>query len=233
MTAVACLGCFVSSSAHSNGTWALVQQLTCFNARPVAICAADSHWRVGVVQSDLRWLLRKCLSPSFCRRRQSPDAFRFTHWSLFYSMMHRSARCISLTCSSRDSAYRPALALTWVQFAFIAIEGFAHHVLWGNKTRKTSRVSWRQWLSAAIMHFSVSALNNLSLEYEISVPMHIVLRSGGGLVTLGIGALVGKRYSKTKWIAVMAMTLGIIFVALDNLDTLVRGLPICSLSHPS
>jgi UDP-xylose/UDP-N-acetylglucosamine transporter B4 len=65
------------------------------------------------------------------------------------------------------------------------------------------------WLSVAFLNFAIAVLNNLALEYQISVPLHIVLRSGGGLITLIIGTLAGKTYSKTQWSSVATMTLGV------------------------
>lgn len=51
--------------------------------------------------------------------------------------------------------------------------------------------------------------------------MHTVLRSGGGLITLIFGTLMGKTYSRIKWLAVVMMTLGVAITALDNIKALV------------
>ncbi|KAF2011832.1 UAA transporter [Aaosphaeria arxii CBS 175.79] len=112
---------------------------------------------------------------------------------------------------------RPALALTFIQFVFVAVEGFAYFFRFHSRTLlKQPEVSRVKWLGFAVIHFSISVLNNISLEYHVSVPMHIVLRSGGGLVTLVVGTLFGKSYSKTKWMSVMLMTLGVVIAALSG-----------------
>lgn len=97
-----------------------------------------------------------------------------------------------------NNATHPALALTFIQFVFVAVEGYAHFFSTSTKMLlQQLELRRRQWFGIAVLHFSISVLNNLSLEYHVSVPMHIVLRSGGGLVTLGVGTLAGKLYSRT------------------------------------
>lgn len=48
------------------------------------------------------------------------------------------------------------------------------------------------------MFFTVNMLNNFAFGYNISVPVHIILRSGGSVMTMGVGYLWGKRYSKVQ-----------------------------------
>lgn len=82
-----------------------------------------------------------------------------------------------------------------MQFLFVAIEGFVYHFQLASKTLlKAPEVSRTRWLGMAVLHFMISVMNNLSLNYQISVPVHIVLKSGGGLVTLVVGTMSGKRY---------------------------------------
>ncbi|KAG0252506.1 golgi uridine diphosphate-N- acetylglucosamine transporter [Mortierella polycephala] len=62
------------------------------------------------------------------------------------------------------------------------------------------------------MFFAVSVLNNLSLAYRISVPLHIIFRSGGLMVGMVLGMiLMKKRYSRAQMFAVLTVTIGVIY----------------------
>ena len=45
------------------------------------------------------------------------------------------------------------------------------------------------------MFFAVNMLNNFAFGYNISVPVHIILRSGGSVMTMLVGYTWGKRYT--------------------------------------
>ena len=56
-------------------------------------------------------------------------------------------------------------------------------------------------------------LNNWAFAFDISVPMHILLRSFGSVMTLTVGWLWGKKYSAMQVGAVAALTVGVIVSA--------------------
>lgn len=64
-----------------------------------------------------------------------------------------------------------------------------------------------------VLFFSINFLNNHAFSYDISVPVHIILRSGGSITTIIAGYLYGKRYSKIQVVAVILLTLGVIIAA--------------------
>ncbi|KAG0209447.1 golgi uridine diphosphate-N- acetylglucosamine transporter [Mortierella sp. GBA30] len=77
---------------------------------------------------------------------------------------------------------------------------------------KPRKIPITRWLAIVIMFFSVSVLNNLSLAYKISVPLHIIFRSGGLMVGMVLGMiLMKKRYSKSQMFAVLIVTLGVVY----------------------
>ena len=65
----------------------------------------------------------------------------------------------------------------------------------------------------SLMFFSVNMLNNWAFAFDISVPMHIILRSFGSVTTLTVGWLCGKRYSKVQVGSVAALTVGVVVSA--------------------
>lgn len=55
------------------------------------------------------------------------------------------------------------------------------------------------------MFFAVNMLNNFAFGYNISVPVHIILRSGGSVMTMLVGYVWGKRYTSMQGESVLAM----------------------------
>ena len=51
---------------------------------------------------------------------------------------------------------------------------------------------------SASMFFTVNMLNNFAFGYNISVPVHIILRSGGSVMTMLVGYAWGKRYTSVQ-----------------------------------
>ncbi|RKP23827.1 UAA transporter, partial [Syncephalis pseudoplumigaleata] len=51
-----------------------------------------------------------------------------------------------------------------------------------------------RWICMVLLFFTLSTFNNRALGYRISIPLHIVFRSGGLLVNMLFGwLLAGKR----------------------------------------
>lgn len=63
------------------------------------------------------------------------------------------------------------------------------------------------------MHFGINMLNNWAFSYNISVPVHIILRSFGSVTTMIAGFLRGKRYSLVQVLSVVLLTLGVLISA--------------------
>ncbi|KAF5231573.1 hypothetical protein FAUST_9209 [Fusarium austroamericanum] len=70
-----------------------------------------------------------------------------------------------------------------------------------------------RWIFNIVLFFTINLLNNHAFSYDISVPVHIILRSGGSITTMAAGYLHGKRYTQTQVIAVFLLTLGVILAA--------------------
>lgn len=76
-----------------------------------------------------------------------------------------------------------------------------------------NKVPIRRWLINIVLFFSINVLNNHAFGYDISVPVHIILRSGGSITTMIAGSLWGKRYSRIQIAAVLLLTVGVITAA--------------------
>ncbi|ROT37047.1 UDP-N-acetylglucosamine transporter YEA4 [Sodiomyces alkalinus F11] len=105
--------------------------------------------------------------------------------------------------------------LTFVQFLFVAVTGYISQF---DRSRppfflQRNKVPLRRWVVNIVLFFSINVMNNHAFSYDISVPVHIILRSGGSITTMLAGWLYGKRYSKTQVTAVVLLTVGVITAA--------------------
>ncbi|RUP47666.1 hypothetical protein BC936DRAFT_145467 [Jimgerdemannia flammicorona] len=118
--------------------------------------------------------------------------------------------------------------ITFAQFTFVAFEGLFHFVVWPSPNStwwwprilpslKTRSIPWYRWAILVLFFFSVSVLNNAALAYHISVPLHIVFRSGGLIVNMAMGWFVlNKRYTVSQVSAVLLVTFGVIMATLSS-----------------
>ncbi|KAL2809876.1 UAA transporter [Aspergillus granulosus] len=73
------------------------------------------------------------------------------------------------------------------------------------------------WFVYTGFFISVNLLNNWAFAYRISVPLHIILRSGGPVASMVVGYLYsGKRYSLGQILAVALLTFGVVTSALAD-----------------
>ncbi|KAF4986818.1 hypothetical protein FDECE_15751 [Fusarium decemcellulare] len=104
--------------------------------------------------------------------------------------------------------------LTFVQFLFVAVTGFVAQFDRNSLFFITpNKVPLSRWIINIVLFFTINVLNNHAFSYDISVPVHIILRSGGSITTMAAGYLYGKRYSRTQVVAVVLLTLGVIMAA--------------------
>lgn len=127
-----------------------------------------------------------------------------------------------MVCLSHPAIYDTILInllagtlLTFVQFLFVAVTGYLSQF---DRSRppfflRENKVPLRRWLINIVLFFSINVLNNHAFSYDISVPVHIILRSGGSITTMIAGSLYGKKYSRIQIVAVILLTLGVITAA--------------------
>ena len=105
--------------------------------------------------------------------------------------------------------------MTFVQFVFVASTGYVSQF---DRSRppfflKQNRVPIRRWLINILLFFTINVLNNHAFSYNISVPIHIILRSGGSITTLAAGYIWGKRFTRVQVVAVTLLTIGVVIAA--------------------
>ncbi|KAL9080175.1 MAG: hypothetical protein Q9157_001020 [Trypethelium eluteriae] len=95
-------------------------------------------------------------------------------------------------------------------FASLAAYPFQNRPQTSNTPSEKPPVPVYKWGVVAAMFFSVNMLNNWAFAFNISVPVHIILRSFGSVTTMGAGYLRGRRYSRIQLLSVVMLTLGVI-----------------------
>ncbi|XP_068217459.1 UDP-xylose and UDP-N-acetylglucosamine transporter-like [Palaemon carinicauda] len=109
--------------------------------------------------------------------------------------------------------------ITFFQFLFIAVEGFISVTNFG---KNKNVIPIKEYLILVFMFFTVNVTNNMAFGFKISMPLHIIFRSGGLIASLIMGVLVlGRKYTTTKYASVLMITLGTIICTLasaENLD---------------
>lgn len=120
--------------------------------------------------------------------------------------------------------------MTFVQFLFVAITGYISQF---DETRpplfiRPNKVPLKRWLVNILLFFGINTLNNHAFSYDISVPVHIILRSGGSITTMIAGRIWGKKYSRIQLVAVVLLTIGVITAAWSDAQTKVSNVPASS-----
>ncbi|KAJ2896356.1 golgi uridine diphosphate-N- acetylglucosamine transporter, partial [Coemansia aciculifera] len=115
--------------------------------------------------------------------------------------------------------------ITFAQFFFITVVGLPAHIHWPAGGSWLPRLKERQvplhrWVVMVGLYFFVSILNNLALGFQISIPLHIVFRSGGLIANMACGYFVaGKRYPAQQVVAVLMVSAGVVIATLASITS--------------
>lgn len=115
------------------------------------------------------------------------------------------------------------LLITLFQFIFTCLSTL--HYQFDPRYRyfvKPSPVPFRKWVISAALFFTVNMMNNWAFAFNISVPVHIILRSFGSVTTMIAGYLRGKKYSPVQIFSVAVLTVGVMVSAWADAQSKVR-----------
>lgn len=124
--------------------------------------------------------------------------------------------CANVYCLEAIVKQEPnsGLLITLFQFVFTCLSTL--HYQFDPKGRyfvRSSPVPFRKWCISAALFFTVNMMNNWAFAFNISVPVHIILRSFGSVTTMAAGWLRGKTYSRLQVFSVAILTLGVMVSA--------------------
>ncbi|AOW05894.1 UAA transporter [Yarrowia lipolytica] len=107
--------------------------------------------------------------------------------------------------------------ITFVQFLFVSIEGLFHFVDFSQPFfLKPSKAPYSRWTVSVLLFFLVSVINNYVWKLHISVPLHIIFRSGGTVITMLLGVIKGKKYTRGQVLSVAILTVGVILATFSQ-----------------
>jgi len=102
--------------------------------------------------------------------------------------------------------------ITCSQFVFISVVGAIFTMECG---RRKNVIPIREYGVLVVLFFLVNVSNNLAFAFKISMPLHIIFRSGGLIANLILAMIVlGRRYAPSKYISVLLITAGTIMCTL-------------------
>ncbi|KAH9826646.1 UDP-N-acetylglucosamine transporter yea4-like [Teratosphaeria destructans] len=106
------------------------------------------------------------------------------------------------------------LLITFWQFLFTTLASAPTQLsAKGPYGLRPSRVPISRWAVIAAMFFTINMLNNWAFAFDVSVPVHIILRSFGSVTTMLAGFVRGKRYSFLQVFSVVLLTAGVLVSA--------------------
>lgn len=149
----------------------------------------------------------------------------FAQWSLIIFLIFGGccSNVFTLEALVNRHANGSGQLLTFIQFLFVSIQGYIRFLDPVNSDAKRlylakSKVPLKEWALPVFLFFAVSMLNNLAVwGHSISVPVHIIIRSGGTVTTMLAGYFfAGKRYQLVQVFSVLILTAGVILATLDN-----------------
>ncbi|KAF1833059.1 PMT-domain-containing protein [Decorospora gaudefroyi] len=124
--------------------------------------------------------------------------------------------CANVYCLEAIVKQEPdsGLLITLFQFVFTCLSTLHYQFdPNGRYFMRSSAVPFRKWCISAALFFTVNMMNNWAFAFNISVPVHIILRSFGSVTTMAAGWFRGKRYTSLQVFSVAVLTLGVMVSA--------------------
>jgi UDP-xylose/UDP-N-acetylglucosamine transporter B4 len=104
--------------------------------------------------------------------------------------------------------------VTFCAFAFNCLEGL---ILTTRFLTKSSAIPIKYYLLMVFFFFIVQTLNNYTFSFNISMPLHMIFRSGSLIANLVLGVIIMKKsYKPFKYISVIMITAGIILCTIAS-----------------
>ncbi|CAB3364520.1 Hypothetical predicted protein [Cloeon dipterum] len=110
---------------------------------------------------------------------------------------------------------------TFSQFLFIALHGFVSSARCG--TRKP-QIHVKHYVLLVIFFFVANVSNNYAFNFNIAMPLHIIIRSGSLIANMVMGIIILKRaYSNYKVASVLTITIGVVICTLESAKVVTKN----------
>ncbi|KAI0772513.1 UAA transporter [Trametes elegans] len=144
-----------------------------------------------------------------------------------------SSNALTLEQLTRSHPHSGSL-ITFAQFILISLHGLPKFFVFSpissfNSTRRSRwwlripvphlrprKIPLAPYLAQVALFYGISLLNNAAFAYSIPMPVHIIFRSGGLVISMLMGwLLAGKRYNITQVLSVLLVTAGVVLTTLS------------------
>ncbi|GAB6029903.1 hypothetical protein CHUAL_005602 [Chamberlinius hualienensis] len=106
--------------------------------------------------------------------------------------------------------------ITFAQFLIISVIGFVFTTKFGTVQRK---VPIKQYVILVTLFYLANITNNYALKFDISMPLHMIFRSGSLITNMFLGVILLKRkYTLIKYVSVIMITVGISICTIVSTD---------------
>ncbi|XP_065334867.1 UDP-xylose and UDP-N-acetylglucosamine transporter-like [Cloeon dipterum] len=103
---------------------------------------------------------------------------------------------------------------TFSQYIFITLHGIIFTVRCGTVT---PQIPVSHYAAIVILVFASNVCNNYAFNFNISMPLHVIIRSGSLIANMILGMVILQRhYSGVKVASVLAITLGVVVCTLES-----------------
>lgn len=107
--------------------------------------------------------------------------------------------------------------VTFAHMVAIACFSAVENIDWDRLRLKPRKIPLGHYVVLVLLFFVVQTLNNKAFAYDISIPLHMVFRSGSVIASLVVGSLLlNKQYSLKTVIAVLVTTAGVVLLSLAS-----------------
>ncbi|KAL5116971.1 Dolichyl-phosphate-mannose--protein mannosyltransferase 4 [Pleosporales sp. CAS-2024a] len=135
----------------------------------------------------------------------------FSSFSLIFGGCCANVYCLEAIVKKEPDS---GLLITLFQFVFTCLSTLHYQFdPNGRYFLRNSPVPFQKWCISAILFFTINMLNNWAFAFNISVPVHIILRSFGSVTTMAAGWVRGKIYTRLQVFSVAVLTAGVMLSA--------------------
>ncbi|KAA1465939.1 UAA transporter [Dentipellis sp. KUC8613] len=147
-----------------------------------------------------------------------------TDWFTTFSLVFGGCCSNALTLERVTSQYPKAGTLiTFCQFLVISLHGLPKFLTTARgplglpiPCLKPRRIPLTPYIIQVALFCIVSLLNNAAFAYAIPMPVHIIFRSGGLIISMLMGWLIsGRKYTVGQVVSVLFVTFGVILTTLS------------------
>lgn len=158
--------------------------------------APDHAFFIGSLMGQVRYHLLLSLDNANTCYFKTLMLSALSYWAATFSLVFGGCCANAITLEQLTLSHpRFGSLITFLQFLLIALYGLAGHLRWTwlGPRLKPRRIHIVPYIGQVVLFYGISMLNNWAFAYNIPMPVHIIFRSGGLVVSMLFGWLISKK----------------------------------------